>query len=241
MVGASVGFLADHHGRPALHSHVTGVADSMRHAGIGRAHQAAPAGVGHRPRARVASPGPSIRWCVATPGSTSPCSERRSTPTCRRSTGRCPMPSMPVTTPTDCSWPGTCSAAVPPRPGTGAIVGSGAEDVTLIPTPSDVVELRRTDRITVAIVAAGLPDCLDDSTRCRPTSRRLHPRRPLCDRTTPMTTTLRTLERVELRRISLPLVSPFRTSFGVQTDRDVLLVSVELADSSLWRHRRGVG
>ena len=37
MIGASVGFLADHHGRPALHSHITGVVDSMRHAGIGRA------------------------------------------------------------------------------------------------------------------------------------------------------------------------------------------------------------
>ncbi len=37
MVGASVGFLADHHGERALHSHVTGVVDSMRHAGIGRA------------------------------------------------------------------------------------------------------------------------------------------------------------------------------------------------------------
>jgi predicted GNAT superfamily acetyltransferase len=37
MVGASVGFLADHHGQPALHSHITGVVDSMRHAGIGRA------------------------------------------------------------------------------------------------------------------------------------------------------------------------------------------------------------
>jgi predicted GNAT superfamily acetyltransferase len=37
MVGASVGFLADHHGEPALHSHVTGVVASMRHAGIGRA------------------------------------------------------------------------------------------------------------------------------------------------------------------------------------------------------------
>jgi O-succinylbenzoate synthase len=42
--------------------------------------------------------------------------------------------------------------------------------------------------------------------------------------------TLWNLERVELRRIALPLVSPFRTSFGVQTDRDVLLVRVELAD-----------
>jgi predicted GNAT superfamily acetyltransferase len=37
MIGASVGFLADHHGASALHSHVTGVVDSMRHAGIGRA------------------------------------------------------------------------------------------------------------------------------------------------------------------------------------------------------------
>jgi predicted GNAT superfamily acetyltransferase len=37
MVGASVGFLAVHHGEPALHSHITGVVDSMRHAGVGRA------------------------------------------------------------------------------------------------------------------------------------------------------------------------------------------------------------
>src|SRR6058998_3984727 len=32
------------------------------------------------------------------------------------------------------------------------------------------------------------------------------------------------LEAVELRRIRLPLVAPFETSFGVQTERDVLLV-----------------
>ena len=37
MVGASVGFLADHHGEQALHSHITGVAESVRHTGIGRA------------------------------------------------------------------------------------------------------------------------------------------------------------------------------------------------------------
>ena len=37
MVGASVGFLADHHGERALHSHVTGVVDAMRHGGIGQA------------------------------------------------------------------------------------------------------------------------------------------------------------------------------------------------------------
>ncbi len=37
MVGASVGLLADHRGERALHSHVTGVVDPMRHAGVGRA------------------------------------------------------------------------------------------------------------------------------------------------------------------------------------------------------------
>ena len=39
----------------------------------------------------------------------------------------------------------------------------------------------------------------------------------------------RRIERVELRRIELPLVAPFRTSFGSQTERDILLVRVELA------------
>jgi O-succinylbenzoate synthase len=34
------------------------------------------------------------------------------------------------------------------------------------------------------------------------------------------------LAQVELRRIRLPLVAPFRTSFGVETDRDILLVRV---------------
>jgi O-succinylbenzoate synthase len=38
-----------------------------------------------------------------------------------------------------------------------------------------------------------------------------------------------TIEHVELRRIAMPLVSPFRTSFGSQTERDILLVRIELA------------
>ncbi|NND75753.1 MAG: o-succinylbenzoate synthase [Ilumatobacter sp.] len=38
------------------------------------------------------------------------------------------------------------------------------------------------------------------------------------------------LGAVELRRIALPLVSPFRTSFGSQTERDILLVRAELID-----------
>jgi len=35
------------------------------------------------------------------------------------------------------------------------------------------------------------------------------------------------LRSIELRRIALPLVSPFRTSFGTETSRDILLVRVE--------------
>jgi len=40
-----------------------------------------------------------------------------------------------------------------------------------------------------------------------------------------------TIDRVELRRIAMPLVSPFRTSFGSQTERDILLVRVDLTDT----------
>ncbi len=37
MVGASFGFLADHAGQRALHSHITGVLPGVQHAGLGRA------------------------------------------------------------------------------------------------------------------------------------------------------------------------------------------------------------
>jgi O-succinylbenzoate synthase len=42
------------------------------------------------------------------------------------------------------------------------------------------------------------------------------------------------VDGVELRRVALPLVSPFRTSFGVERDRDVLLVRVVTADAEGW-------
>lgn len=42
------------------------------------------------------------------------------------------------------------------------------------------------------------------------------------------------LVAVELRRIGLPLVSPFRTSFGEETDRDILLVRVETPEAEGW-------
>jgi O-succinylbenzoate synthase len=39
---------------------------------------------------------------------------------------------------------------------------------------------------------------------------------------------------VELRRITMPLVAPFRTSFGTQTTRDILLVRVVTEDAEGW-------
>src|SRR5215475_3051207 len=42
------------------------------------------------------------------------------------------------------------------------------------------------------------------------------------------------LAGVELRRISMPLVSPFRTSFGTETGRDVLLLRVVTDEAEGW-------
>ena len=42
------------------------------------------------------------------------------------------------------------------------------------------------------------------------------------------------IDVIELRRIALPLVTPFRTSFGTQTARDVLLVRVQTPDVEGW-------
>jgi o-succinylbenzoate synthase len=42
------------------------------------------------------------------------------------------------------------------------------------------------------------------------------------------------IEGVELRRIGMPLVGPFRTSFGVETERDILLVRVVTPDAEGW-------
>ncbi|MET9552036.1 o-succinylbenzoate synthase [Streptomyces sp. NPDC006645] len=42
------------------------------------------------------------------------------------------------------------------------------------------------------------------------------------------------IERVALRRISLPLVSPFRTSLGIEYERSALVVQVTTADTEGW-------
>ena len=42
------------------------------------------------------------------------------------------------------------------------------------------------------------------------------------------------ISAIELRRVGIPLVSPFRTSFGIQTHRDILLVRVTTPDGEGW-------
>ena len=42
------------------------------------------------------------------------------------------------------------------------------------------------------------------------------------------------LNSVEMRRIRLPLVAPFETSFGVQTERDILLLKAITGDGEGW-------
>ena len=43
-----------------------------------------------------------------------------------------------------------------------------------------------------------------------------------------------TIRAIELRRISLPLVTPFRTSFGTENARDILLARVETDSHVGW-------
>ena len=144
MVGASVGFLADHHGEWALHSHVTGVIDAMRHGGIGQAiklHQ----------RAWAAER--SLDWITWT-----------FDPLVRRNAWfniavlgadvDAYLPSF-YGTMTDAinvgdesdrllmAWDVTAPVLVTPRDGCGAVTS------LLVSTPLDVVELRRTDPFAV--------------------------------------------------------------------------------------------
>ncbi len=145
MVGASVGFLADHHGEPALHSHVTGVVESMRHAGVGRAiklHQ----------RTWAAERG--LRWITWT-----------FDPLVRRNAWfnvallgadvDAYLPSfygemtdaINVGDESDrllVEWDVTAPIPTEPRQ------GDGVNDPVLVPTPVDIVELRRSDPHAVA-------------------------------------------------------------------------------------------
>jgi len=152
MVGASVGFLADHHGHRALHSHVTGVLPEVRHAGLGRSmklHQ----------RAWAAEHG--LAWITWT-----------FDPLVRRNAWfnlailgadvDAYLPSF-YGTMTDAinvgdesdrlltAWNVHAPVTDQPRDGRELTSDGRASDaVTFVPTPSDIVELRRTDPAAVA-------------------------------------------------------------------------------------------
>ena len=49
------------------------------------------------------------------------------------------------------------------------------------------------------------------------------------------------IESVELLRVGMPLVSPFRTSFGTQSRRDVLLVRVITPEAEGWAAAQAEG
>lgn len=50
----------------------------------------------------------------------------------------------------------------------------------------------------------------------------------------PDATTAARLEALELRRIAVPMKTPFRTSFGTQQDRDILLVKATTSEGEGW-------
>jgi predicted GNAT superfamily acetyltransferase len=146
MVGASVGFLADHHSESALHSHVTGVVDSMRHAGIGRAiklHQRAWAAE-RRLRWITWTFDPLVRrnaWFnVAVLGADvdaylpSFYGEMTDAINAGDESDRLLM-----------AWDVTAPVPTQPRQ------GDDVSDPILVPTPDDVVELRRSDPQAVAV------------------------------------------------------------------------------------------
>lgn len=157
-IGGSVGFLARHEGDPALHSHVTGVRADLRHGGVGRAlklHQ----------REWAAEHGlPWITWTFD--------------PLVRRNAwfnvailGADVHEYLP-------SFYGTMNDAInagdesdrllmawrvdTPVPQT-AREGREAVDPLLVPTPLDIVELRRTDPRAVARWRAETRDALTNA------------------------------------------------------------------------------
>ena len=155
MVGASVGFLADHHGSSALHSHVTGVVDSMRHAGIGRAiklHQRAWAAE-RRLRWITWTFDPLVRrnaWFnIAVLGA--------DVDAYLRSFYGEMTDAINVGDESDrllMSWDVTAPVPTQPRQ------GDDVTDAILVPTPADIVELRRTDPQAVAVWRSETRDAL---------------------------------------------------------------------------------
>ena len=123
----------------------------------------------------------------------------------------------------------------------GATVGLGVSDVgapvpgdldgttVLVAVPTDIGELRFGRRCTRRAVAGLRPRdaCRTAGRRCP--DRRVRPGGLVCGQEAPMK-----LTGVELRRITMPLVAPFRTSFGTQSSRDILLLRVVTDEAEGW-------
>ncbi len=151
-----------------------------------------------------------------------------------------------------CSSPGTCTIrGWWPRPGCpGAPDPSAADAVPLLSVGDDLAPLltptdarlvrvalpatsRRSGSVTLIVRRGGGSPCVPRSAICstpgdacsRSTDRGLHHRQ----RRTGMK-----LTGFELRVIEMPLVSPFRTSFGVQTVREALLVRAVSDEAEGW-------
>ncbi len=158
ILGASVGILARHHGRPALHSHVTGLLPGARRIGVGRAmklHQQAWA-ADH-----------DIEWIVWT-----------FDPLVRRNAWfNIAVLGAQVHeylesfygTMTDAINAGDESDrllvawAVDADPDAGPRDGSDVPDAELVPTPDDIVALRRTDPDAVATWRMEVRDKLESA------------------------------------------------------------------------------
>ena len=230
MVGASVGLLAVHGGRPALHSHVTGLLRIARGTGLGRAVKL------HQRTWAINRGLERITWTF------DPLVRRNAWFNIAVLGARVEeyLPSfygsmhdaINAGDESDrlyVSWDLAAELPTSPRDGGKRMVGAD-----LVPTPDDIVELRRSDPDAVVGWRSSTAARPRRGARRRQIGCRIHPRRQLRDRITTMTSSPSsfTIEHVELRRIAMPLVTPFRTSFGSQTERDILLVRAVLADAT---------
>ena len=113
---------------------------------------------------------------------------------------------------------------------TGAPVPGQLDGRTvLVAVPRDISLMRTGDRALAGRWRVALREALTALVADGGMDRRLRP----------IGLVRRTEERmklagVELRRISMPLVSPFRTSFGTQTTRDVMLLRVVTDEAEGW-------
>jgi predicted GNAT superfamily acetyltransferase len=150
VVGASIGLLARHLDRPALHSHVTAVVPTLRHSGIGRTIKL------HQRTWAIARGLEWITWTFD--------------PLVRRNAwfniallGTEVHAYLPAFygTMTDAinagdesdrlqvTWDLSSEIPTTPRDGTAAL-NTCADELSLVPTPADIVELRRVDPQAVA-------------------------------------------------------------------------------------------